>query len=354
MKPPELPFILSPGLGCPRILSINDNHDNHEFSFTVVLAAKGPLANFSFLLRPSPANGVSTLVDIKLSAGPLKKIAYEPGRLPTSIEDTWESISRELFENVLEPGTTVYKVNLTFYYCNIEKNLRHVNGKARPTLYDLHMYSPRHCIKRHGLCLTTSTQKKADFIHLTDLHLARRNEIIKDEISNLTGHTWRLNQFNDNVREFVHRANEMADNGELDFVLMGGDLVDFVNHGVSDEIDEDDNNWDLFIDILTGRDHQGKDVAHGIKVPVFTTTGNHDWRLHPYDLAINYKPFGLGKSEAKEFKFDYYNTQERLKEKTNKVYDNIVKEGSPLQKESIWHTALKYFGSSPNRVGDFG
>ncbi len=341
MNPPALPFILNPSLGCPRILSITDNQ---EPTFTIIIAAKMPPRNLCVSLLSSKSNCTKVLKPLSLSVDTVTQVSYEPGRLPSTVEDTLESISKELFENVLEPGTMIFKVKVSLKNLSSVKNLRKVNGRSLPTLYDLNVYdSEVHMNKPHAVCLTHSLRKNVNFIHFTDLHLARRNDMIKDEISEVTGPLERLVQFNDNVRKFISEANKTADKGDLDFVLMGGDLVDFVNHGLSDEIIEEDNNWQVFIEILTGLYSNGKSLCNGIKVPVYTTTGNHDWRLHPYDIALQHKVFGLEKKQAKEFECNYYNTQNELNAKMNMIYDKIVKEGTLLQKENIFHSILKIF-----------
>ena len=95
--------------------------------------------------------------------------------------------------------------------------------------------------------------------------------------------------FNKNLRLFIEHANDLADQGKLDFVLLLGDLVDFIQHNYGDREDYGENNWRLLCDILLGAEARGFQAVKkpGIKVPVFTRTGNHDWRFFPYT------PWGL-------------------------------------------------------------
>lgn len=193
----------------------------------------------------------------------------------------------------------------------------------------------------HAVCLTPAPSRGVRFIHLVDLHLARRNDLIESEVAVAVGTVGRFNNFNDRLREFVGKANETADRGELDFVIMGGDLVDFVNQGVSDGAMEPDNNWGVFTEIVTGGDREGARGNTGLRVPVFTATGNHDWRFHPYDVADAASTFGLTDGEAGHFDFEYHDTVERLEAKRNEVFERIVREGSPISKENLLHATAK-------------
>jgi hypothetical protein len=89
--------------------------------------------------------------------------------------------------------------------------------------------------------------------------------------------------------------------GKLDFVLMLGDLVDFVEHNYSDRYDYGENSWKLFCDIIRGIETGGTSGEEnpGFKVPVFTSTGNHDWRFFPYKPAANAAAYGLSKKSVK-------------------------------------------------------
>lgn len=337
----QMPFILSPGLGCPRILGLDDN----EVDFPVVLAAREkPSCRFSLVLSASNRDE-DNLPTVKLDTVSIEEITFDPTRLPSTVDETWESISREFGANVFEGGARFYKVTLQLSDPDKGKLLRNVNGQPRATLYDLLMQGPVEQNKPHALCLTASKDGEVRFIHLTDLHLARRNELIKDEIATAVGSgaITMYNNFNDRVRDFISKANSMADAGELDFVLIGGDLVDFVNHGISDEIEYKDNNWDVLIEVLTGRGNEKEKENCGIKVPVFTTTGNHDWRLHPFNVRTNPGPYGISRSEAEQFDFEYYDTVDAINAKKRDVYEKIVKEGSPVQKENWLHAAVKWF-----------
>ena len=238
----------------------------------------------------------------------------------------------------------IFKVTLSLSYSDPSKVLRKVNNHFRPSLYDLSLEGPAAQSRPHAVCLTESKDKDLRFIHLTDLHLARRNDLIEEEISTACGPMVGFNNFNDRMRVFIGKANKLADEGELDLVLIGGDLVDFVNHGVSDEAIEDDNNWQVFIEIVTsgGCEYNKGKSNYGLRVPIFTSTGNHDWRLHPYDPADVIDAFGIVRSQANNFDSEYYDTVEMLEAKKGDVYEKILKEGSPISKENLLHTGVKW------------
>jgi hypothetical protein len=88
---------------------------------------------------------------------------------------------------------------------------------------------------------------------------------------------------NRNLVHFIRTANTLALRKELDFIILAGDLVDYKFKKNLEETISDfpDTNFKLLENILTGK------YAHGVelKVPLFTTTGNHDYRLYPYKIS---------------------------------------------------------------------
>lgn len=364
MKPVKLPYILSPSLGCPQIIPLDEKG---KYISVIVAATHEPDGKWSLVKSSSNQRGDTN--PIQLHQKGIAEIPQGFNRMPSSLEETREVLSRELFIKVLDGKAKIFKVSLSLSETDPLKLLRSVKDSLKPTLYDLCLAGPSVQKKLHAVCLAKPIDKELHFIHLADLHLARRNDLIEDEISAITKQPdtfirkfmkrinqivrrnanvapSRFNNFNENLRTFIKSANQMADKGELDFVLVGGDLVDFVNHGVSDEVNEADNNWQVFIEIMTGGGHESKrkNPNDGIKVPVFTSTGNHDWRLHPYNIAVAGQPdtFGLQKDRAEKFDFEYYDTVEALKAKRTAVYEKITKEGSLISKEYWLHRVVKW------------
>jgi len=333
MEKIQLPLILSPGPGCPEIISLKNNRP-----ITVIVAStEAPC--FVWNLTPSASNLAAYLKPITLSQGELSEIEEfsAPSELCT-VDGTRLALTKELLR-LLESEARIFKVTLWIPEVTLSQGaLRNVDGEPRPAIYDLCMGS---YVKPHAVCLTATDENGAHFIHLTDLHLARRNDLIRAEVSSTIGPADNLNNFNQNFRNFICKANSLSDSAELDFVLIGGDIVDFVNQGVSDSGLEDDNNWRVFIEILTGGGNESESGNPGINVPVFTTTGNHDWRLHPYDILNLSASFAIDRKQAAGFDSEYYDTVTRLNEKKNEVYNKIVKEGTFVTRGTT-HKTLRW------------
>ncbi len=157
---------------------------------------------------------------------------------------------------------------------------------------------------RHAVQVMPADGPPPRFLHLTDLHLARRNDEMLSQVSSraegrsLAEIRETFRNFNENVRTALARANELALAGELDFVVITGDLVDFAHFDWEDGPCRTGTNWDVFLEVLTGGG-AGQDRGNpGLGLACFVTLGNHDWRLHPY-LVRNYaKQLGLEEKEA--------------------------------------------------------
>jgi 3',5'-cyclic AMP phosphodiesterase CpdA len=77
---------------------------------------------------------------------------------------------------------------------------------------------------------------------------------------------------NQQWRALIHEANARARRGELDLVIVGGDLVEYQLAA----------NLRLFEDMVTGKASGGEPL----EVPLFTVPGNHDYRRFPYRPQI--------------------------------------------------------------------
>lgn len=348
MNAAMLPRVLSPNLGCPVIVSLKETACRKDCSFTVIVAA-GP-----------SGEGVTGAKPPKFRLAPIGTLRENSVKLeicrPIRRIDDWSTLSplpnidgtRLLFNKILHyevlgPETTYFEVQVRLGRKESEKlqQERLKNTYKSPILCDLIAQFPSdshlssELVNRHALQLVDTFDREFNFIHLTDLHLARRNDELLDEILHLPKkrrpkitpeRPKRTSEeigdsfvnFNDRFREFIQAANRLADDGKLDFVVISGDLVDFAYHGWEFETNYAENNWRTFINILTGsgnealRKIKGKEedcVGNpGLKVAVFTSTGNHDWRLLPYN-PFSYgqsKRFGLKADEMTHFAFKSY------------------------------------------------
>ena len=115
----------------------------------------------------------------------------------------------------------------------------------------------------------------------TDLHVARAWDTIAAAIDrhapDLSGQFWHPQRL---LAAFVAEANELAARGELDLVVLGGDLVDHV-HPVAHAgaTAAATSNVQLLLHLLSA-----------LSVPAVAIPGNHDYRVNPWRPRV----FGLG------------------------------------------------------------
>lgn len=156
----------------------------------------------------------------------------------------------------------------------------------------------------HALCVYESIGNNLNFIHSTDLHLAKRNdkmlEMVKDKAPRGAYEDAKESfiNFNENFRRLLRYINNHSD--EIDFLIVSGDVVDYYQ---PDELYKPDlvdtsvcsfeeSNLSVFYDSVLGR---GLNHNNELTIPIFTTTGNHDFRPYHYNLSEEgqFKSFGL-------------------------------------------------------------
>ena len=106
-----------------------------------------------------------------------------------------------------------------------------------------------------------------------------------------------FNNFNDNFRAFISYANKLHRLGELDFIIITGDIVDYIFENKFEEINVfghnvgipvsdmtyNSNNFVYFENIVKGLSGKPDMVRNEeLKVPIFTSLGNHDYRVAAY------------------------------------------------------------------------
>jgi len=356
MNLPSMPRILGPNLGCPEILTLQQLRDpGFEILVAVAASAGQPGPDWSLRAVPSFAGeGVPFELELKGPDGASAPQEVADDGLPQvlgRVEETRRLTSTTLRSEIFEG-----KARFWVFSAKSKEPLadRHFRGtttekKPLPTLYDLELRTPnKECVHRvlHALCLR-GDGKPVRFVHLTDLHLAERNDLWKDEVDGVppanAAQVKPFNNFNENMRGFICWANAQAEKGKLDFVLALGDLVDFVEQGITKPAPAP-NNWRVFIDILTGAGNERtrKTPNQGLKVPVFTTTGNHDWRANPYPPEVHAKIFELSRSRAAELDYVYRDSPEAVGKRIEQVHKDLVKNGSPILASSWWHTCASF------------
>jgi 3',5'-cyclic AMP phosphodiesterase CpdA len=199
----------------------------------------------------------------------------------------------------------------------------------------------------HSIALFNKNWEDFNFIHASDPHIARRNDFIYEFLRNkelkelereltegkkeehfLLEREFEFREefqeeklerfrhgkynFNDNLRLFISRANEMLKNKQLDFIVLTGDLIDYVDTANEDKYY--DNNFQFLLDIFLGitRDLELRNTqlmnTTELMVPIFTTIGNHDYRKGFYSIKTGkiYQKFGLRRRDIKDYSDDKF------------------------------------------------
>ena len=345
MKAIEFPLIISPNLGCPRIVSLEGLKKGEK----IPLIFAGLYGEFTSPLRDAfegvfylrPCDSLSeTALDIPLYPVDDPEEIKDWNLLCdfTGIDETQQIFNSELHYNVLGEETRYWRLDVAIREedtGNFRSLLRKRGRKTLPTLYDLILKDKEGKDERvncHAIQIVQSTRGGCKFIHLTDIHAAKRNDEILGEVLKVKSGRNRNEivdayiNFNDGLREFIGIANAMADEGELDFVVMTGDLVDFAFHGWEDEPNAAENNWRIFTHLITGTGAEQAKGNPGLKVAVYTSTGNHDWRLHPYDpnMGSHRDMFGLEKDELEHYEYKSFDSREYPEDERAKLSREIM------------------------------
>lgn len=347
--------IVGPNLGCPEIVSLSTiNEHGLRVIIAVPVSENFAAAGYSLRARPSSTaqspesedgeSAVPESDDRNFVLRFTRALPLEAEALPDHFDDLSETrllISTTL-RTELFPEHVFWAVRATPETPLDEKYFRRAKGATRSTLYDLSL-----CLQdnevggvKHALCLRPEAAG-VRFVHLTDLHTAARNDLWESEMpavivgSPVTPGRQDFQNFNNRVRKFIRWANREADEGRLDFVLLLGDLVDFGLTGLFDRT-ADDSNWSTVIGILTGSPAERRRGNPGFRVPIFTTTGNHDWRTYPYSPEFRLDVFGITKNCARELDLWYRNTAVEIGQKLEEVEQNLIRKGSPLLARSWW------------------
>ncbi len=155
----------------------------------------------------------------------------------------------------------------------------------------------------HAVVLLNHNWENIRFCFISDLHVAEVWDSIEADFSKLPDNpaeidpeyifelsrifsrrVYRENYVNPNrnLVHFIQTANALAEKNELDFIIAGGDLVDskFKHERSKRAFSYTDTNYSLLEDILSGK----YDSEVELEVPLFTVTGNHDYRLYPSSI----------------------------------------------------------------------
>ncbi len=203
-------------------------------------------------------------------------------------------------------------------------------------------------INYHSIIISKNGWTDFKFFHVTDLHLAERNDRIyelvkkwksfvrKSDASGIVAQSGKALSFiqrlmmkkpeekpktikplhkryinpNNNFRRFIRLANKQVVQNDLDFIALTGDLIDFAILSKIDketrknlDFDYEHSNWRIFKEILLNfpqEKRRGMVSGDELLCPIFTIPGNHDFRQYHYDLRWGnlYKKIGLTGDEA--------------------------------------------------------
>ena len=147
----------------------------------------------------------------------------------------------------------------------------------------------------HPLFVARARTERLRVGHLTDIHVSVRADLYEQNLRR-RGSKVSYNNWNTSTVKGYEGAKR-----DSDIILLTGDLIDYGRgHWARDALDtlaqdqlyHEDRNWFLLLDVLAAGD--------AYRVPVYTSLGNHDWRINPYP------PFAIaGAPEPKLFLHDH-------------------------------------------------
>ena len=190
----------------------------------------------------------------------------------------------------------------------------------------------------HALIISTrSNWNQLNFAQISDVHVAKRwdeflgvmgvkadktpdfekNSKEEPEKKTLLRPPLRARFKNPNnyFRKFIRWANQAFCKGELDFVLITGDIIDYYLKNTIKKMktyELEESNWDIFLRILLNdplplrTDVPATNIFQGEEMacPIYTVTGNHDVRVYGYPLSAStgiYRNFGISLLEAARY-----------------------------------------------------
>jgi hypothetical protein len=176
------------------------------------------------------------------------------------------------------------------------------------TLYDIIVKLPdnkTHTLSPHSVYIKNNWDT-CNIAHITDLHLSRRYDSYRKKLTEkgFDKGAKEFNNFNDALRQFILYANKLHGEGKLDFILCTGDLVDFIFEDLNGEkaFINATNNFKFFEEIILGEAPALDQIAVAeLKVPIFTSLGNHDYRVRSYGLINHVDVTGWFDFDQKQY-----------------------------------------------------
>lgn len=212
-------------------------------------------------------------------------------------------------------------------------------------------------------------------IHATDIHVSKRIDSFDSKLKaaqvkypefsqKIQLGIDALNNWNNGFRDLIRYANSLYKKGIVDGIIATGDLVDYLfEHGDNENAG---GNFKFFRDLILGfsKYPDGSKQQEELLVPIFTSLGNHDYRVIPYEIyqrvdiplwfdkdIKQYSSFNLSKFEARiiqggnpnKFKDD---DQGRLKISSSRAKNQVI----PVTELKFWKTdRLLFYKTYINR-----
>lgn len=390
------PIIISPNLGNPILLNLRNNKDHSLFpvknlSFKALVIAsksysiKKILENFHQNLFIQPilkdsgdfSKRRGALIDLHLVE--IEKVEKLDFRDEPVLEEE-NCIIWDIFNCVFKHDD-VFGKREDLYRIKLEvRNLPKIEQLLKDSDRDFLLFDIVHDIPNlsenkvnyHSVAVFNKDWKDFKFIHASDFHVARRNDFIiqylrekvrsklerfdskekklskidkfvltrdfefKEEFQEERYEELRYAKYNFNysLRKLIEFANMEVSEKSLDFMLMTGDLIDYLDIARGNY--QYKNNYLVFLDILLGLNkglenppYLGNDDEfvnkQEILVPIFTIPGNHDYRKNHYGMGFGeiHKIFGMTHSDVKGYydhKFFNYLTALRANDRYLKDY----------------------------------
>jgi len=364
-----LPIIIKPNIGQPILINLGHKSNeyrkkNNKIEFDILLVANSSMSKTS--IKKLLFNNIF-LQPILQDQGDFQKRRGRRYKLSVQkivqkdfidfrkIYNASESICEiwDIYNNVIKKGFKNSKREQIFK-CRLEMALSfdifRILKQKSILLFDLILDYPatnKIRINYHSIALYEKNWENFQFIHASDSHIARRNDFIhkflkveelkkikreleegtkkehyiinrkfefKEEFQEEKLERFRHGKynFNNNLRFFISKVNEMEKKEEIDFIVITGDLVDYVDTANLDNYYE--NNFQFFLDVLLGinRDPSINDKEllnlRELMVPIFTLVGNHDYRKGFYSIKMGkiFQKFGLEKQDIKDYEDDKF------------------------------------------------
>jgi LGFP repeat/Calcineurin-like phosphoesterase len=207
----------------------------------------------------------------------------------------------------LSPGP-VNTDSMTSLVNGISISLTAQGALADAQLYDISVVPPtgnRYVLSPHCVYAKKSWDNFG-LLHATDIHLSLRNQNLRAALqkAGMTDAAQNYSNCQECFRDFIRYANHLHSLGLADAVFATGDLIDYA-------AEPDDNpytgNFIRFRRMILGQPFDsGVPAYEELKIPVFATFGNHDYRINQFvlkfDINVDIPFFG------KDVSMDEYST----------------------------------------------